>query len=370
MSLCIGIDDQIFASQDFGGISRYFYEVASKLSSKPNIDLNIVAPLYRNRYLREHLGSIKLSGAYCPGIPKTDRFRDFYNWSVSRCLMRRLKPNVVHETYYRVAGSAPRGIPTVTTVHDMIHELFPHWISRSDPTARRKAAALSRANHIICVSHSTKNDLVRFYGIPEEKVTVIYHGISVFSEDHEPNYRESLREPYLLYVGKRGSYKNFLRFIEAYSDSKVLSAEYKIICFGGGEFTAEERLHFKSLGISPANILHYSGGDRVLSRLYRHAALFVYPSLYEGFGMPPLEAMSTGCPVACSNVASLPEVVGDAAATFDPYDRESVRDAMETCIMDSQLREELSRRGHSRVLEFSWERCANETLEVYRQLAT
>ena len=174
--------------------------------------------------------------------------------------------------------------------------------------------------------------------------------------------------PYLLYVGSRGGYKNFEALILAFASSSYLRSDFSVMCFGGGAFIPDELALFRQLQLSDAHVRQISGNDEMLASMYKNAAAFVYPSLYEGFGIPPLEAMSLGCPVICGNTSSIPEVVGDAGEYFDPNDTESMRVAIETVLQSTGWSQELVAKGHARRLLFSWQRCASETLDVYRSI--
>jgi glycosyltransferase involved in cell wall biosynthesis len=142
-----------------------------------------------------------------------------------------------------------------------------------------------------------------------------------------------------------------------------------VVCFGGGDLREDELELMRELALSPALVEQVGGGDDVLAVYYENAAAFVYPSLYEGFGIPPLEAMALGCPVVCSNTSSIPEVVGDAGEYFDPADVDSIRTSLENVLQSNERRAELIQKGFKKRAEFSWERCAKETLKIYRGLA-
>ncbi len=180
--------------------------------------------------------------------------------------------------------------------------------------------------------------------------------------------RLSFPGPYFLYVGQRSGYKNFARLLNAYASLPRIRNEFDLISFGTNAFTPQEKEAIHSLGLDPMRVRHLSGDDASLAYLYRKATAFVYPSLYEGFGLPPLEAMSLGCPVLCSNTSSMPEVVGDAGLFFDPLDSEAIRQAMESVASSLELRRDLISRGTQRVKSFSYDRCAAETLAVYGSL--
>jgi glycosyltransferase involved in cell wall biosynthesis len=251
----------------------------------------------------------------------------------------------------------------------MIHERFPENFSIADPTRREKAAAVSRADHVICISGQTRKDLVEFLDVPPEKTSVVHLGFALTPPGMRPPEHETSDRPYLLYVGNRSGYKNFDGLLRAYASSPFLQANFDLVCFGGGEFNARERDAIEKLGSAAPRVRQVRGDDSVLSSFYRQARAFVYPSRYEGFGIPPLEAMSFGCPVACSNISSIPEVVGDAAEMFDPSDADSMREAIERIVTDEARCAELIARGRKRLDVFSWKRCAEQTLDIYRRIA-
>jgi len=148
-----------------------------------------------------------------------------------------------------------------------------------------------------------------------------------------------------------------------------LMRDFRLVCFGGGKLKASEHERIRQLHIPPERISALCGDDRLLSALYQYAAVFVYPSLYEGFGIPPLEAMQCDCPVICSNTSSLPEVVGQAAYLFDPESTELLREALDNMLYDTAMVETYIDRGREHAAGFSWDQCVAETLTLYRQLA-
>jgi glycosyltransferase involved in cell wall biosynthesis len=169
-------------------------------------------------------------------------------------------------------------------------------------------------------------------------------------------------------VGQRSGYKNFEKFIKAYSTSKSLSQTFNIICFGGGIFTTHELVLMGSLGIGQDTIMQISGGDQLLGYFYKNASAFVYPSLYEGFGIPLLEAMSQGCPVVCSSSSSIPEVVGNAGEFFDPMDISAITKSIKNVVFDEKRSTQLKLLASKQLVNFSWDKCAKETGEVYMRL--
>lgn len=365
----LAFDHQIFGWQQYGGVSRYFYELAKNLATDPRHQIKVVAPLYVNHYISNPVPGLAIEGIRVPALPKTGRVYRAFNSLLVRPMLRSFDPDIVHETYYSTTRLAPQRAKVVVSVYDMIHERFDKNFSRADPTSREKALAVARADHVICISEHTRKDLIELFQVPERKTSVVHLGFSLAEEadagetDWQPPQR-----PYILYVGNRGGYKNFAGLLDAYAGSKMLREHYDIMCFGGGAFTSNERQHMTELGMGEVAVRQASGSDAMLARFYRSAAVFVYPSLYEGFGIPPLEAMGFDCPAVCSNASSIPEVVGDAAELFDPYDVVAMRLAIERVVSDHNLRTTLIEKGRNRLRLFSWEHCAQETLAIYEEI--
>lgn len=357
-------DYQIFSRQRYGGISRYIYELAKHLSKHSDFDIKILAFACINEYIKKADPKLVL-GFPIPKIRNIGTILDWNNRQLSKIWLQNNTPHIIHETFYRSQGLTPKHVKTVLTVHDMIDEKF----YTGSEMSYKKAAAVKRADHIICVSENTKNDLIDILSVNPNKISVVYHGCSL-SENvpDETSSEEVCIAPYILYVGDRYGYKNFEGFLQAYASSKHLNADFKLVCFGGIPFMSKELAWASELGIPEGNLLHMSGDDSLLIRLYKGASAFVYPSLCEGFGIPLLEAMSLRCPVVCSNTSSIPEVVGDAAELFDPYSFECMINSLEKVLYSTQRAEELRILGAKRAKHFSWEKCAEQTREVYLSL--
>lgn len=357
-------DHQIFEEQRYGGISRYFVELARELNDIPGVVASVAAPLHINEYLRSGAlpGPHWFSAASFRGAA---RIRSVANRLAAPLSLRRLNADLVHATYFRQAVRR-HGHPLVLTVYDMIHELMP---DTDNVTAAAKQRAVNAADHVFCISAQTRSDLIRLLNVPEAKTSVTYlaHSMPVVDTDALVHDVTSQR-PYVLYVGFRHAYKNFERFLRAFASSQALRRELDVLCFGGGEISSAEKALAQSLGLRGMQLQYRSGDDRALADAYTRALAFVYPSLYEGFGIPPLEAMARGCPVICSNISSIPEVVGDAAQLFDPTDSESIKHALETVCLDAGRRAHLRTAGLMRQAQFSWKRCAQETARVYTHL--
>ena len=174
--------------------------------------------------------------------------------------------------------------------------------------------------------------------------------------------------PYLLYVGVRSGYKNFKNLLRAYASSSPLNRSLGLVCFGGGPFSRQELQYMDHLKIDKTRIVQVEGDDAMLAACYRNARAFVYPSLYEGFGIPPLEAMSASCPVICSSTGSVPEIVGDAGEYFDPEQVEDIRRAIETVAFDDERSDILRQLGKRQLTRYSWEKCAHESLQIYQSV--
>lgn len=361
-------DYQAFSRQFYGGVSRYFVEVAKRLSNTNNTILRVFAPFHINHYLQE-LDPQTVVGRQISGLPKAvGKILNIYNRPATRRQVAAFNPDILHETYFS-KHSAPlkNKQARVVTVYDMIHELSPEYFPAWDKTSRNKRLAVARADHVICISENTRRDLLDIFDVPGTKVSAIHLGFDVQQAvDMKP--ARLVEEPYLLYVGIRSGYKNFRRLLEAYAATRALHRNYRLVCFGGGNFSKSEMQQFKDLKLDEDKLLWMGGSDGVLMKLYRHAAAFVYPSLYEGFGIPPLEAMAHDCPVVCSTGSSISEVVDDAGEFFDPRDCDSIARAIETVVSSAARADELRSTGRARVKSFTWEKCASRTHDVYSSL--
>ncbi|MCE5195250.1 MAG: glycosyltransferase family 4 protein [Nitrospiraceae bacterium] len=364
--ILVAYDHQIFSWQKYGGISRYFYEISSRIQKLDNYKVKILAPLYVNRYLKDNPLPYVV-GLPFPWIPKSGRAMQIINAPVVRCLLHRKKPDLVHETYFYEKKLSPIKSRTVITVHDMICEKFSQYCRPSDKMSQIKKEAVKRADHIICVSENTRKDMIELLGVEFNRTSVVYHGCAIPTA-MDTDLLIAADRPYIAYVGLRGGYKNFSKLLHAYSSSDFLKNNFAIICFGGGQFSSRELKEISDLKIPLNAVIHLDGDDSTLARIYKQAEIFVYPSLYEGFGFPPLEAMSFGCPVACSHTSSMPEVCGSAAEYFDPYDIESIQLAVEKVVSSPSRRNELVLAGYTNVHNFSWDKCAKETAEIYKSL--
>jgi glycosyltransferase involved in cell wall biosynthesis len=363
----IAFDWQIFCVQSYGGVSRYFARLLEHLRARGE-DGRIFAPVHRNRYVARLPSAAVMGIGLARYPPKTTRAFLALNSVVAKRALARWRPEVVHETYFNRRPFTAAGSASIVTVHDMIHERFPGDFPRSDPTSRLKRAAVARAAQVICVSESTRRDLLELFDVDESKVTVVHLGFDRMSRGEAPARGESGR-PYLLYVGQRAGYKNFAGLVAAVGSSRALRDELDIVAFGGGPFAAPELQLIAAAGLGRDQVRQVAGDDELLGRTYAAASALVYPSLYEGFGLPPLEAMAHDCPVIASGTSSMPEIIGDAGELFDPSSPAEIAGAIQRVIYSPSRIHELVRNGRRRLESFTWDSCAAQTLHVYRQAA-
>jgi glycosyltransferase involved in cell wall biosynthesis len=256
--------------------------------------------------------------------------------------------------------------PFIITVYDLIQEKFPEIINSIDKTIENKKVVLSKAEKIIAISNSTKSDLIQLYNIPAEKIEVVYLAASINKQISLKKEKLNLPEKYILFVGNRDFYKNFKNFILALEPLLKEHKDLFLICSGGGIFTKEEIKLFHSKNLEN-KILQKGADDITLATLYSNARAFIFPTLYEGFGIPALEAMNCDCPVIMSNTSSLPEVGGDAAIYFDPNNKDDMKSKIASVTFNKDLRDELILKASIQRQKFSFEKTAKQTLEVYKR---
>ena len=266
---------------------------------------------------------------------------------------------------------------TVVTVHDVFAWSIPGHSTRADTLIYRHwlPRVLPRVNAVITVSQASKADIVRHLGVPADKVHVTYEGVghsygrASVEQVSKVRAQYGLPDGYLLFVGSVEPRKNLDRLLRAYDQLRQAGQRRPLVVVGAqrwGHCGIMETVN--KLDLEQHVIFTGYVSDEDLPAIYSAADLFVFPSLYEGFGLPPLEAMACGTPVVCSNASSLPEVVGDAAITVDPYDVEALAEAMRRVLSDADLADDLRQRGLERAAGFTWERTARETVEVYREV--
>lgn len=361
----IAFDHSIFNIQSFGGVSRYYARLAKHLHSATD-QVKIFAPLHINHYLDEIPDEL-IYGKRVKRYPKLlKKMARQTNFHLAQHAISKWKPDILHETFFTETPIKAGKAAVVVTIYDMITELMPEQFHNAELSSLRKKQAVERADHVICISNQTRDDLCKIFGTPMEKISVIYPGVDRFPSPSKSDL--GIHKPFFLFVGNRSGYKNFEALLHTVATSRHIINNFSIVAFGGGEFSVQEKHKINELGLKPENVLHRKGSDELLANYYVNAHAFIYPSKYEGFGFPPLEAMAMGCPVICSNTSCIPEIVGNSALTFNPYKIEELASAMETMIFKGQDRLEFKTKGFERQKKFTWEKTASEMKFIYNTL--
>lgn len=323
-------DDIIKSINPGGGISILFDELRSH-AKKNNIEFENIQPSSVHRLSLER----------------------YLKCSIPDCFSKR--PAVFHSTYYRRPST---NIPTVTTVHDFTYEKYSHGLKKT-VHSWQKYQAIRCSQALICVSENTKIDLLHY--IPEidkDIVHIVHNGVSG-AYHHNGNYNFS---DYVLFVGARGGYKNFTAAVEALAHQKNL----RLICVGGGNFSkVETNFLNKHIPTRYRHAGYVSQND--LNDLYNNSFCLIYPSLYEGFGIPVIEAMRAGCPVIASNSSSIPEIASGAALLMSTPNAESIS-LMIDLLKDPAKRINLIHLGLNQSKKFSWDSCYEKTFAIYEKL--
>lgn len=350
-------DHQAFG-QRIGGVSRSYVELIKHLD--PEIEVEIALKYSRNSYIKEILPHIfyPLGRIYVPFKRRIINVKNF-RFSINKLINSRY--DLFHSTFDDSYFLPYVKTPFVITVHDLIPEHDPKKWPATWLESRRQIFKL--ATQIICVSQNTKRELLKFYPeIPQTKISVIYHG---FSLPGKPCIsKENLNGDYILYVGARDGYKNFNRFIQGIAPVLLQKNELKLICTGSTLTKKEQAFLSKSGILHKVTAKHID--DFTLRLLYKHALVFVFPSLMEGFGLPILEAWGNGCPVALSNTSCFPEIAGNAAVYFNPMDSQSIRDVVSYLVENNELRSKLINKGTERLKLYTWESASKKLQQVYK----
>lgn len=375
---------EIFDSQTVEGAARYFVELARHLLAE-GVEVQIAVRETNNVFLHE---SARWSSQVVPlghanHIPApvwrvaSHLGLDHYlsanrvNRRTSIDALRAGGFDVFHPTYYEPYFLRwLEGRSFVLTVHDMIHELFPEYVKWGNPTSRWKKYLVARATAVIAVSDCTKKDLVRLWQVDPERITVVHHGVGApfASADVAVIGVQDLLparvKKYILFVGNRGRYKNFDCLLRAFPKLISQNCDLSVVCVGGGAFTDIETKKMAGLGVARC-FLQMPASDEQLAMLYRGAQALVFPSLYEGFGLPILEAFACGCPVILSQASSLAEVAGKAAVFFDPQQPEDLARVVNNLLSSPNHQAALRAAGRARSAGFTWQKSAQATLNVY-----
>ena len=233
----------------------------------------------------------------------------------------------------------------------------------------KKKKTIENADHIICISENTKKDLLEYYSVNENKVSTVYLGFDHISKNYSKINFDKFLFPknFILFVGSRQKYKNFDLLLNAYKQKINILNDLELVCFGGGKFTDKEVNKFKSLGVN-ARIKNFQGDDVLLSYLYAKAKLFIFPSQYEGFGLPLIEAMSQNCPVLASENSTFVEIAKDSIHFFKNNNVEDLAYKIEFLINSENDLNSKKFKALEISKKYTWENCAKKTLEIYKKL--
>lgn len=351
---------EIFRVQTHGGVSRYIVELHRGLLGR-GVDSEIVAGLHRSALLD---GVPGVCGGRMTAVAG-DRFRQAVTKAVDEPLAawaaRRLAPgDVWHPSYFPRRLPGPGGPITVITVYDMIHERYPEAVSPRDDTIARKAAACRSADLVLCISHDTADDAAERLGLDRGRLVVTHLGVSPV-EPAEVTAPAG-GAPYLVSVGERGApHKNWPTVLRALA--AVRADDLHLVCIGA-PLTAAEHASIAAAGLT-GRVRAMAASDTELAGVLRGAVGLVYPSRYEGFGLPPLEALAQGCPVVASDVGAIREVVGGIALLVEPT-VEGVAAGIDRLLAGGQDVERQRRDGPAHAARFSWEATVDATVAAYR----
>ena len=348
-------ENSIFLHQKIGGISNYIINLNKNLKYE-NIKSKVFCPIIINDSIEKKDKNIffllKLKD-----IPRYCRKLFFFINNYSFLIYIKLsKPNLIHFSYYNNFLINKLKIPYIITVYDLIHENL-----KSKNNQFSKKNVILNASHIICISNFTKKQLVEKYNISEKKISVIYLGIK------KKKILSTNKKNTILYVGDRGRYKNFKILPLAFSKSNFLKKNFKILCIGGNKFNDEETQLFKNLNIID-NMYQKSANDDELNIHYESSNLYVSLSLIEGFGLTPLEAMNSGCPVICSDIPVFKEIFKDACEFADPNNVESIKIKIEQILKSNEQQKKMINLGYKLARMYTWEKCVSETSKLYKRL--
>lgn len=354
-------DHNAFTRQAVGGVTRYFAEITSKMNHHRLAEARIFAPFHFNYHIA-NLSTSETVGLCVPNFKGAGRLLPVINEALHQRALSKFRPDLLHETHYSGRNYKFKDhIPIVYTVHDLIPELFPAQFTTYSKFTKLREKCFQSNAYFVCVSENTRTDFKRLFEVPDERITVIHHGgpkvVRVPIEE---------RQNSVLFVGNRKGYKNFDGILNAFSLSDTLRSHTKLTIFGGGELSNHEKLRIARSGITRFEHLH--GDDDVLATAYRQCGLFVYPSHYEGFGLPLLEAMAAGAPVVCANASCFPEIAGDAAEYFDPSQPEQISMLISRLLSNAVRLRELTHVGYERAQMFTWQTSAEKHAEFYKHV--
>lgn len=354
----------MFSRQRFGGISRYFANVYHTIQNTENIEAEISIINTNNEYVKELNGG--LSKIFGNNLLKKARRNYKWNKRYSKYIVSKNNFDIFHPTYFNPYFLKHLKKPLIITVHDMIYEAMPQFFHSNDPLPYHKRLLMEKAEKIIAISETTKADILRYSNIKEDKIEVIYHGIDLNASKFQtvPN----LPEEYILFVGDRESYKNFHIVADAFKTLLLKYPNLKLVLAGGGAITYGDSEYLRRNAILEKTI-QISATDEQLNTIYSNAICFIYPSLYEGFGLPILEAFKNNCPVLLSNCSCFEEIAGNSAQYFEGQSLQSLVQQLELIIENPSIRKEMISLGNQKLLDYPMEKCVSQTIGLYKSIS-
>jgi glycosyltransferase involved in cell wall biosynthesis len=363
-------DHQTFTGTQYGGISRYFYELMNVFSLRKDIEFELALRFSNTEYLREAPYSNHLSYQKFANSFRANQIFSRINRLHSSARLSSGNYDIFHPTYYHSYFLDKIGKkPFVLTFHDVLSEKYGGiYPVLGEGLSELKQRLLQRADVVISVSEATKRGILDYFDVDEAKIRVVPLGNYLTKPAVISDSVLTLPERFILFVGRRDFYKNFDRFFEAISPILLKDKDLHLICAGGGNFIDEEKRAINNAGLQKQVSYQSIFDDTTLVQLYGKAQVFVFPSLMEGFGLPVLEAMSSGCPVALTTGTSFDEIAEDAAIYFEAESADSIQAAVEQVVYNETLQNSMRVRGYERVPLFKAETTALQTLEVYKEL--
>ncbi|GEM_PF-2370577 len=406
-------DGEIYSIFQRGGVVRYFDNLISRLPATDQPMLlgndqplelpkhpNLKQYFYANRWVPAGLKFVRksLDRRYC------------------RRTFNSINPEIIHPTYFQNVARGrfdKRKVPLVLTVYDMIHERFADEMDRRGNHSLKKREAVNRADHIICISETTRSDLIERFNIPLEKTSVTMlaaddHFLAAFNQVADPqasgdpasgvqaggvqaggvqagdlanasivaanglaNRLAIPSRPYFVFVGRRDSYKNFDRLLDGFvilkqrNHGKTLDFQLAIV---GDDFSPPENEKIASRQLTDDVVHLGTVSDQALVQIYRQSLGFIFPTLWEGFGLPLLEGIAAGTCVLASDIPIFNEIAAGGFQPFDPYQAESIADAVTRIVEHSDIRQQIMQRGQTSLARYSWKTTVQETIEIYRNM--
>jgi len=372
----IGIDARLYGPKvGGGGLGRYVEQLVTELQK---IDK-------KNRYIlflkKENFDACKITNK---NFEK--RLADIHWYSIKEQmqmpkLIDQEDLDLIHYPHWNIPLRAK--VPFVVTIHDLL--------LLEEPTSAKKATqldpfryklkylgykyivdrAVHKSKHIIAVSQFTKGSILKHFSTNPNKISVVHEGVTTNQKTRKQENKKTIQDPYFLYVGNAYPHKNLEALLHAFAFFHKLHPEVKLVLVGKKDIFWEWlEKEFDEIEIPrKAVIFHGYATEEELDQLYQNATLYVFPSRHEGFGLPPLEAMARGVPVAASRATAIPEILGDAALYFEPDDIEAMVESMEKALGDKELRDKMTHKGHEQIKKYSWKTMAEEIIKVYEQYA-